>query len=56
MSLQGQVWDAVRPKFDPEALDKPPTPQVLTAEELEAAADREVDLYKRRVEGKGRLW
>jgi hypothetical protein len=43
------VWDALRPKFDPEALTKPSTPMLTTFEEREAAADREVELFRQKM-------
>jgi hypothetical protein len=48
-SLQGQVWDALRPKFDPDVLTKPPTPVLTTFEEREAAAEAEVELFRQKM-------
>ncbi len=51
MMLQGQIWDATRPKFEPEALTRPPRPNLASAED-EELEEVDTEEWKRRLRGK----
>lgn len=51
LMLQGQIWDATRPKFDPEALTRPPRPTLYNVEE-EELEDVDTEEWKLRLKGK----